>query len=203
MAAFLAFLYSAGERSQLVLKKKKNNFFWVYSKRKWLKLIKPPLEWKCVPSCKREKDQALVSWEVVQAQYFGKKHCLNLSVGRFFELKFIEHVLNLLQSEKDKIFSKNFFLSVQTSGCLSETSLLLSLRCIYEHQRVCYIPSLPENESLWLNISLCTKVFYSWKLSGFVLFPLPFSLSLPFCKRRLLLTNQMGWFAQLWALFCL
>lgn len=100
-------------------------------------------------------------------------------------------------------FQQELFFSVQTSGCLSETSLLLSLRCIYEHQRVCYIPSLPENESLWLNISLCTKVFYSWKLSGFVLFPLPFSLSLPFCKRRLLLTNQMGWFAQLWALFCL
>lgn len=82
--------------------------------------------------------------------------------GEVLELKFIEHIFNLLLSEKDKIFKKNFFLFVQISDYWSETSLLLNLQCIYEHQRLYYIPSLPENKSFWLRISLCTEVFYSW-----------------------------------------
>lgn len=56
------------------------------------------------------------------------------------ELKFFEHILDLPQSYKDKIFSKNFFLFVQTSAYLSETSLLLNLQCVYEHQKLIIFP---------------------------------------------------------------
>lgn len=118
------------------------------------------------------------------------------------ELKFIKHISNLPQSEKDRIFSKNFFVFVQTSDYWSETSLLLNLQCIYEHQRLYYIPSLSENKSPWLNISLCTEVSYSWKLNGFALFPPPFLLC-PFPSVNDCCFLQIKWFAQLWALFCI
>lgn len=88
------------------------------------------------------------------------------------ELKYIEHILNLLQSEKDKIFSEHFFLFVQTLDCWSETSLLLNLQCKYMSIRGDII--FPAHQKINLSGLILACVLKCFTLENQVwLYPLP------------------------------
>lgn len=137
---------------------------------------------------KTDKGSHLLGWETCGEELWGQTT---------FEAKSIGRIWNLLHPQEDKIITMNIFIFCDPDlRILAWTnSSAKPVVCIWVSEGVLYSQSTrTENKSLWLTISLCFKVLYSWKPRVALSVLFPFLCLLSFHKLRLLLTNQMGYF---------